>query len=102
MKFYFRAFKAVGNRDLCEKYLDGHVKVLLNYGITNITSNTRDWMEWESMYCVIAEDEEGTMVGGIRVQISDGSRQLPVERAIGRMDPRIHDIVRSYADEGFG
>ena len=38
MKLIFRAFKALGNRDLCEKYLDGHIQVLKNYGITNITT----------------------------------------------------------------
>jgi hypothetical protein len=102
MKFRFRAFKAVDNPELCEKYLEGHVHVLVNYGITNITTNTKEWMTWDTVYCVIAEKEDGTVVGGIRTHLADGIRQLPVEKAIGRMDPRIHDIVRSYLKDGVG
>lgn len=102
MKLRFRAFKALGNRELCEKYLDGHVQVLKNYGITNITTNTKDWMDWDGVYCVIAESEDGKIVGGVRAQIADGINLLPVEKAVGKMDPRIHDLVNSYRKEGVG
>lgn len=102
MKLIFRAFKALGNRDLCEKYLDGHVQVLKNYGITNITTNTKEWMDWDGVYCVIAEKEDGTVVGGVRTQIADGVHLLPVEKAIGKMDPRIHELVKEYRKEGVG
>jgi len=100
MKLKFRAFKAKGNRDLCEKYLAGHVQVLISYNITNITTNTKDWMEWDEVYCVVAEKEDGTIVGGVRAQISDGVRLLPVEKAIGKMDPRIHELVKQYHEDG--
>jgi len=102
MKFYFRTFKATEDRELCKRYIDGHVKVLKNYGITNITSNTQEWMDWDMVYGVVAEDEEGNLIGGIRVQIADGIHQLPVEKAIGRLDPRIHDIVKMYQPDGVG
>lgn len=102
MKLIFRAFKATESRELCERYLQGHIQVLVNYGITNITTNNKDWMDWDSVYCVIAEKEDGTVVGGVRTQIADGVNQLPVERAIGKMDPKIHEIVKSYQDDGVG
>lgn len=102
MKLIFRAFKANENRELCEKYLNGHIQVLVNYGITNITTNNEDWMDWDFVYCVIAEKEDGTVVGGIRTQIADGSHPLPVEKAIGKMDPKIHEIVKHYQVDGVG
>jgi hypothetical protein len=102
MKLIFRAFKANKNRELCEKYLNGHIQVLVNYGITNITTNNEDWMDWDFVYCVIAEKEDGTVVGGIRTQIADGSHPLPVEKAIGKMDPKIHEIVKHYQVDGVG
>jgi hypothetical protein len=102
MKLKFRAFRAVDYPDLCEKYLQGHVQVLVNYGITNITSNNREWMSWDFVYCVVAEKEDGTLVGGIRTQIADGVHMLPVEKAVGHLDPNIHNIVRSYIDDGVG
>jgi hypothetical protein len=102
MKLIFRAFKASENRELCEKYLEGHVQVLVNYGITNITTNNKDWMSWDNVYCVIAQKEDGTVVGGVRTQIADGINQLPVEKAIGKMDPNIHEIVKQYITDGVG
>ncbi len=102
MKLRFRAFKATENPELCEKYLEGHVQVLVNYGITNITTNNKDWMQWDTVYCVIAEKEDGTVVGGVRTQIADGINPLPVEKAIGKMDPNIHQIVKQYLNEGVG
>jgi len=102
MKLKFRAFKATDNPELCEKYLEGHVQVLVHYGITNITTNNKDWMRWDTVYCVIAEKEDGTVVGGVRTQIADGVNPLPVEKAIGKMDPNIHNIVREYLTEGVG
>ena len=102
MKLRFRAFKASENRELCENYLEGHVQVLINYGITNITTNTKEWMDWDGVYCVIAEKEDGTVVGGVRTQVADGIHLLPVEKAIGKMDPNIHEIVKQYFDGGVG
>lgn len=102
MKLRVRAFKATENRELCEKYLEGHVQVLMNYGITNITTNNRDWMNWDTVYCVIAEKEDGTVVGGVRTQIADGVNPLPVEKAVGKMDPNIHVIVKNLLKDGVG
>ena len=102
MKLIFRAFKAIDQRDLCERYLNGHIQVLVNYGITNITTNNKEWMDWDFVYCVIAEKEDGTVVGGVRTQIADGTHPLPVEKAIGKMDPMIHDIVKKYQPDGVG
>lgn len=102
MKLKFRAFKASNNRELCEKFLFGHKQVLVNYGITNITTNNDDWMKWDSVYCVIAEKEDGTVVAGIRTHIADGIHLLPVEKAVGKIDPKIHDLVKQYFDDGVG
>ncbi len=102
MKLKVRAFKASENKELSQKYLDGHVQVLISYGITNITTNTSEWMDWDGVYCVIAEKEDGTVVGGVRTHLADGIHLLPVEKAIGKMDPNIHKIVKSYQNDGVG
>lgn len=83
------------------QYMEGHVKVLKDYGITNITSNNNDWMFNPCMYCVIAVDpESGEMKGGIRVQVADEKTPLPVEKAVGRMDSKIHQVVHNYFENG--
>lgn len=100
--FTFKAFKATEEPELCAIYSEGHVQVLKDYGITNITSNNQEWAKLEEVYCIVAYDEAGTMVGGIRVQKADGKNMLPVERAVGYMDPRIHEIVGSFIETGVG
>jgi hypothetical protein len=102
MKVRFRAFRAIDDPELCGRYLEGHVNVLVNYGITNITSNNQEWMKLDCVYGVVAEREDGTLVGGIRIQIADGIHPLPVEKAIGHLDPNIHKIVKSYLADGVG
>lgn len=97
----FRAFRAIEEPEICIRYRDGHVSVLKDYGITNITTNNDEWMKNPNIYGIVAEiypDME--VVGGIRVQISDEQNWLPVEKAISKMDPRIHDIVKKYREEG--
>ncbi len=102
LKLKFRAFRPVDDLVLSERYLKGHTRVLEDYGITNITSNNRVWLEMDSIYGVVAENEEGELVGGIRVQMADGVHPLPVEKAVGHMDARIHDVVKKFYDNGVG
>jgi hypothetical protein len=79
------------------------VKVLTDYGITNITTNNALWMENPSIYVVVAESSDGSEIcGGVRVHIADGKVPLPLELAIGKMDARVYDIISSYIDTGTG
>lgn len=98
----FRAFKATHDPETCQNFLKGHVSVLEDYGITNITTNNNQWMNMECVYGVVAETLDGEMVGGIRIQLADGVHPLPVEKAVGYMDPTLYDLVREYIPEGVG
>lgn len=99
--FNIWAYRAVDEKELCKKYIEGHVKVLLDYGIQSITSNNSFWIENPFMYCLVAEDSRTKeLLGGIRIQIADGVSPLPVEKAVGYMDTRIYDVVKSFAFAG--
>lgn len=100
--FVFKAFRAIDEPELCQEYAEGHVRVLKDYGITNITSNNTEWAKLDCVYCIVVYNEQGDMVGGIRMQKADGIHQLPVEKAIGYKDPNIYDIIASYVDVGVG
>tara|TARA_R110001592_G_scaffold247051_1_gene509075 strand:- start:2704 stop:3456 length:753 start_codon:yes stop_codon:yes gene_type:complete len=96
-----RGFRTVDEPILCEQYLNGHVKVLADFGITNITSNNNLWIQNPNIYCLIVEDyETNEMMGGIRIQLADGILPLPVEDAVGYMDTRIYEMVNSFALNG--
>lgn len=103
MKLKFFAFRAIDEPKFCEQFLEGHVKVLNDYGITNITSNNKRWSEIPSIYVVVAMTQDNPhIVGGIRIQMADGIEMLPVEKAVGSMDPKIHAIVNNYRKQGVG
>ncbi|WP_074605816.1 hypothetical protein [Pedobacter sp. FW305-3-2-15-E-R2A2] len=102
MKLTFRSFTAVKEPETCERYLEGHVQVLKDYGITNITTNNRQWMELPNVHGIVAETESGEVVGGVRVHIADGIHPLPVEKAVGSMDPNVATIINQYFDSGTG
>ena len=100
-RIIFKAFRAIDELESCFVYKEGHTSVLKDYGITNITSNNDEWMKNPNMYCIVAiSDLSKEMIGGIRVQVSEEGTWLPVERAIGKMDNRIYDIVRNYRLNG--
>src|SRR5580698_7555499 len=98
--FDIRAYRAIDEAESCADYIKGHVQVLKDYGIENVTSNNNTWVDNPNMYCFIATDSSNELVGGIRIQVADGVVKLPVENAIGKMDTRIHDIVQDYAFNG--
>lgn len=97
-----RAFRATDESLTCSEYIQGHSKVLTDYGISNVTSSKTTWVDNPSVYCVIAETEAGTMIGGIKVQVANSRFPLPVEDAVGSMDSKIHELVKKYSAEGVG
>ncbi|WP_162618681.1 hypothetical protein [Pedobacter yulinensis] len=102
IKLTFRSFTAIKEPETCERYLAGHVQVLKDYGITNITTNNRQWMSLPTVHGIVAEAEDGTVVGGVRVHIADGVHPLPVEDAVGYMDPFVSKVINQYFDDGTG
>jgi hypothetical protein len=94
-------YRAIDHPDICEAFIEGHIAVLEDFGIQNVTSNTREWMKDPGVYVVVAvNDETGELIGGVRVQIYDGKNSLPIQRALEDLDPRINDIVRERHHEG--
>jgi len=95
------AFRAIDEPKLCDQYVTGHVKVLTDYGIKNITSNNNTWINNPHIYCLGLKDiETNELLGGIRIQLADGKDPLPVEVAIGHLDNNIYTMVENYAYNG--
>ena len=94
------AFRAVDEIDLCKQYLAGHIKVLTDYDIVNITSNNQSWIKNPNIYCLGLFTCSQELIGGIRIQLADGKHMLPIEDAIGNMEKNINNIVKLYALNG--
>lgn len=98
-----RSFKAVNDLESCKLFAAGHAKVLLDYGVTKVTSSSTDWFYNPSVYAMIAErvDTE-EIVGGIRIHVADGKIRLPMEDAISIVDKRVYNLIHEYTADGTG
>lgn len=91
-----RVFTAPYDLDACEKFITGHRKLLEIYGITQITSNSYDWVKDTNTTVIIVEDCTGEKVyGGARIQISTEGQHLPIETALSKYDEKIHEYVNT-------
>ncbi len=93
----FKAFRAVDEPELCEKFMEGHRRVLEIYDIAMVTSNKALWTTHKNTYVILVESaEDGRAMGGARVQIADNVLPLPIEEAVGKVDKAIHAVINEH------
>src|SRR4051812_33998994 len=97
IKLVIKAFRAVDNLADCQKYVEGHMKVLKIFGITMITSANIEWFMDPYTYVVLVESESGDKVyGGARIQVAGGQYPLPIEKAVFELDDTIYNFIKKY------
>ncbi|GHE33236.1 hypothetical protein [Sphingobacterium griseoflavum] len=98
-----RAFRAIDDPATCERFIEGHARVLTAIGVKKVTSSKDEWMYNPAAFVLIVESLDGENVyGGARVHVAGGTQPLPIEEATGNMDPKIFDLVWAYARHGTG
>lgn len=98
-----KAFRAIEQIHTCERFMQGHREVLEIFGITEITSANIEWFQNPNAFVIIAESvESGKIVGGARIHVVGGTQPLPIEDAIGKMDPYIYELVEEHGKKGSG
>jgi hypothetical protein len=96
-----RTFRAIDDHESCKTFAEGHAKVLLDYGVTKVTSSSASWFHNPSVYVMIAERmDTGETVGGIRIHIADGITHLPMEDAISIVDTGVYNLIEQYTARG--
>lgn len=101
--FTFNAFRAIDEPDICKQFIEGHVNVLKEYGVTKVTSSNNEWMYNPYVFVVtVHDDASGKVVSGLRIHISHKDYPLPLEGAIAQVDSRIGYLVSKYRPEGTG
>ena len=95
------AFRAIDKPDLCDKFIEGHRRVLSGIGVHKLTSSRDEWASNRASFVVLVESLDGQKVlGGARLQAADGITRLPLEEATGYMDARVYDLIYDYSLEG--
>lgn len=96
-----RIFRAIDDLESCNIFAHGHAKVLLDYGVTKVTSSSTDWFYNPAVYVILAEMENtGEAVGGIRIHIADGITRLPMEDAVSMVDENVYKLIEQYTPDG--
>jgi hypothetical protein len=98
-----RAFRAIDDPETCERFVKGHEYVLTSIGVTKVTSSKNDWIKNPSTFVLTVESLSGnTLYGGARIQVAGGTQPLPIEQAVGMIDPRVFKLVWQYNQFGTG
>lgn len=96
-----RAFRSIDDRMACLKYVEGHEKVLEEYGVPKVTSAKAQWVDNPDVYPIVAESSDGDRVfGGARIQIKNDFQNLPVEEALQDIEPRFREYIQRELDAG--
>lgn len=89
-----RVYKATNNLEACKRFSKGHADVLKSYGINKVTSAETDWFYDEKVYMIMVESLLGNKTyGGARLHIKNKNFKLPLENAIGSLDPNINRLI---------
>tara|TARA_B110000116_G_C16686964_1_gene513417 strand:+ start:182 stop:964 length:783 start_codon:yes stop_codon:yes gene_type:complete len=96
-----RAFRAIDEPHTCLVFMKKHCEVLESYGLEMITSNNDDWPNNPNVYVLVAESlTTGEMIGGARVHVAKSGFPLPIEDAIGDVEPKIVDLIKQHSSHG--
>lgn len=104
-KYFVRikAFRAVDEPELCDRFIDGHSRVLSSVGVEQVSSSSHDWKYNPASFVVLCESQDGTKVyGGARVHALGGTQELPMEEATRDMDSRVSEHILKVAHKGTG
>lgn len=95
------AFRATENIELRDQYHKGLEQILLHYGVSKVTSQSKEWFDDPDSWLVVVVSEDFKIVlGGARLQAAKEGSPLPMESAVGYKDSRVYDIVRDYRSKG--
>jgi hypothetical protein len=98
-----KAFRAIDEPELCDRFIEGHARVLTSVGVTQVSSSTHDWKYNPAAYVILCESQDGEKVyGGARVHALGGTQDLPMEEATIDMDPSVAKHVLQTAPKGTG
>ncbi len=98
-----RGFRAIDDPEVCDKFLQGHRRVLESINVKEVTSSKAIWVDNPDVYVIVVESlEDKRVLGGARVHKAGPYEPLPVESATDYMDPTVKQWIGHYASNGAG
>jgi len=98
-----RAFRAIEDFEACQRFIEGHTRVLRSIGVTEVSSAKNEWAYNPAAFVILVESIDGEKVlGGARVHAAGGAHPLPFEDAVGEFDNKIYGLVEARQLKGTG
>ncbi len=97
-----RAFRPQNDPASYQAYLEGHRAVLTDLGVLAVVKPKGHQEVPPDCVIVVAEHAELGMVGGIRIERAGAQSKLPMQQALGTLEPRIDEVIGRLAEEGCG
>lgn len=92
-----KTFRAVDDKESSLRFAKGHSNVLEGYGIPKIASSDIQWVENPNVHVLLVESLDGTEVyGGAKIHTNSHEYLLPLEEAVGEIDPKIHELIEKF------
>jgi len=101
-KLTIKAFRASEEHGLCDEFVREHTQVLTDFGIPLSVAPDLSWTTDPSCWVIVAIHETLGMVGGVRLQVKNAGRALPMEETIAPMDERIANEIAIMQANGCG
>ena len=97
-----RAFKPSEDPASYSAYLEGHQAVLTELGVLSVVKPNGHRPAPPDTMILVAEHAELGMVGGIRIERAGPQHRLPIQQALGSIDPRIDGVIGDMEAAGCG
>lgn len=98
-----KAFRAVEDFEACQRFIEGHTRVLRSVGVTEVTSAKNEWAYNPAAFVILVESSDGEKVlGGARIHAAGGTQMLPMEDAVGEFDNKIYGLIEGRQINGTG
>jgi len=88
-------FRANTRPEDCKRYIEAHLNALRAYGVNDVSSIDPVWLNNPDVFIMMIEEKDtGLIVGGARIQFAHENIPLPIETAIGHIDPKIKELIK--------
>lgn len=99
-KITIRAFRAPEDAERCQTFMVEHENVLKDLGVSSVVKYDDAWMNDPDTIVFVAEHDDLGMVAGIRLQRAKPGQELPMEKALRKIEPRLINHLDHLAEKG--
>lgn len=85
-------FWASERPDLCEKFIKGHEKILIDHGLNSLISTDAYWTSRKDVFVLLAETKNES-IGGIRLERKRKAELLPFEKSLLPFNSDITQLI---------